>query len=247
MIIGLLSLVLALELLFHFVLAPRLVISHIQITADKGFALTDDQIVQVAGIGSGAYYFSVDPGVVKARLEAYPLIKSATVKKIFPSSVAITLSERLPFAVSLVDSPSGSIPIAFDEEGVVIQVGNSVASYDMPVVSGVAIPQIQLGMRLPPELVAFLGQLSRIKSSDAKLFSLISEFKFVKTAGSDFDVVLYPSAYKIKVRIGPTIDERQLKYIMMMLDVVSKQGMTDKLDELDFRTGQVVYKLKEGN
>lgn len=58
-------------------------------------------------------------------------------------------------------------------------------------------------------------------------------------------MLLFPAHRKVRVRIGTSIDEQLLTYIMMVLDVVSQQNMVDKLDEIDFRTGEVVYKIRE--
>ena len=102
-------------------------------------------------------------------------------------------------------------------------------------------------MKLPNELVGFLGSLEKIKEASPLLYGQISEIKFERTTGTSFSTVIYPSNYRVPVVIGDAIDLHQLKYILMVLDVVQKQGMSDKLQDLDFRTGQVVYKLKEGD
>ena len=247
LIVGLLSAVLVLELAFHFFIAPKLVIDHIQVTADQGFPLTEAQVLAIAGLDQTEYYFSLNAAAVRSRLAAYPLVKDATVRKIFPNGLSISLQPRIPFAVSLVDSGSGSVPVAFDDQGVVIRVGESaIGRGNLPIISGVSIPAIQVGMRLPSELVAFLGELRQIKEQSPGLFAAISEVRFVRLGGSNFDVVLYPRDYHVRVRIGNTIDAHELSYIMMVLEVTARQGMINKVDELDFRTGQVIYKLKEG-
>jgi len=247
LIVGLLSTVLVLELVFHFFIAPKLVIDRIQIDAGQGFPLTEAQILAIAGLDQTEYYFSLNAAAVRSRLAAYPLVKEATVRKIFPNGLSITLQPRAPFAVSLVDSGSGSVPVAFDDQGVVIRMGDSaIGRGDLPIISGVSIPAIQIGMRLPSELVSFLGQMEQVKAESPGLFAAISEVRFVRLGGSDFDVVLYPRDYHVRVRIGNTIDAHELSYIMMVLEVTARQGMINKVDELDFRTGQVIYKLKEG-
>jgi len=245
-VVAFLLFVLTLELVFHFVAEPKMLISRIEISAPPGFPLSDSQIVEMAGLDRGSYYFSLDSASIARKLDGYPVIQSAKVEKVFPNGVRITLTDRAPFAISLVDSASGTVPIAFDDQGVVIAVGNALANMNLPVISGVAVPQIQIGMQLPHELAAFVHELALVKATAPSLVDAISEIKFVRTSGSDFDVLLYPAAYRVRVRIGSSIDEPLMKYIMMVLDVVSNQGMADKLAELDFRAGQVVYRLKEG-
>ncbi len=247
LLIGALFIVLALEMVFHFVIAPNLLIDKVQITASDDLPLSNDQIVQIAGLDRPSYYFSLDVARIKAKLEAYPIIKEATVRKVFPAGIAISLVERRPFAVTLVNTASGSIPVAFDADGVVVRIGAVASAGDLPFVSGVEIPELRLGMRLPGELARFLSDLERIKATDPSLFADLSEVRFVRTVGSDFDVMLYPLAYRVPVLIGDTVDDQELRYIMMTLDVVAQEGLSAKLSELDFRSGQVVYRLKGGS
>lgn len=234
------------ELGFHFVVGPRLTIRHIEMNVGKGFPLSDAEIVRLAGLDQPVLYYAVSPERIAANLETYPLVKSAAVEKVFPNVLRITIVERNPLVISLVESEAHVVPVAFDSGGVAIEVGRSVTDYNMPVISGITIPQARLGMHLPPELVGFLREVAALKESAPALYSLISEIRFVKEGVAGFDAVLFLSNYHVPVKIGERINENLLKYVMMVLDVAQKQGMLNKLAELDFRTGQVVYKLKEG-
>lgn len=246
-IIFFLALVLVLELAFHFFIAPKLLISNIEINVGKSFPISNEQLLSAAGLTGPAYYYSVSTARIAANLEAYPIVKKATVRKVFPNGLRISITERKPLVMSLADINGRTVPVAFDSEGVAIEVGGSSGELDMPIISGIAIPAIEPGMKLPHELTAFLESLQTIKNESPLLLSQISEIKFERRGGTGFDAVLYPSNYRVPVIIGDTISVHQLKYIMMVLDVVQKQGMTDSLQDLDFRTGQVVYKLKEGS
>lgn len=245
--IGFLIVVLVLELSFHFFVAPKLLIRHIELNVGKDFPISNEVLLQEAGLTGPVYYYSLSNSKIAANLTAYPLVKSATVRKIFPNTLRISITERKPLVISLVNHGGRTVPVAFDSEGVAMEIGRAVTKYDMPVISGIAVPTIEPGMKLPSELVGFLADLQRIKDSSPLLYGQISEIKFERTTGTSFDTVLYPSNYRVPVVIGDTIDAHQLKYIFMVLDVVRKQGMSDKLADLDFRTGQVVYKLKEGS
>lgn len=234
------------ELGFHFIVGPRLTIRHIEMNVGSDFPLSDTEIVRLAGLEQPTFYYSVSAERIAANLETYPLVKSATVRKIFPDALRITIVERKPLVISLVEAGGRAVPVVFDSDGVAIQVGPSVTNYNMPVISGITIPKAQLGMHLPPELVEFLHEIAALKESAPMLYSLISEIRFEKQGVAGFDAVLFLSSYHVPVKIGQRIDENLLKYVMMVLDVAQKQGMLGKLAEIDFRTGQVVYKLKEG-
>ena len=246
-VIAFLAAVLVLELSFHFFVAPKLLIRHIELSVGKDFPVSNEALLQAAGLTGPVYYYSVSTSRIAANLRANPVVKTAAVEKVFPNTLKISITARKPLVVALVDQKGTSVPVAFDEDGVAVSVGKAIGKYDMPIISGIAIPTIEAGMKLPHELVSFLKELQKVKDSAPVLYSQISEIKFRRTAGTNFSTVLYPTNYRVPVVIGDTIDVHQLKYILMVLDVVRKQGMSDQLQDLDFRTGQVVYKLKGGD
>jgi len=61
--------------------------------------LTAREVLSSAGIDEHASLFSVDAEAVRARLLAMPLVREATVRKLFPDGLQITLVEREPFAL----------------------------------------------------------------------------------------------------------------------------------------------------
>ncbi|MFP4617903.1 MAG: cell division protein FtsQ, partial [Spirochaetaceae bacterium] len=93
-------------------------------------------------------------------------------------------------------------------------------------------------------LHSFLEDLEELKGDSPSLYRLISEVKFVKNNSTEYDVILYPSHYRVRVRIGPSIDKKLLTYVMLVLDVLSGRGMEDEVVEVDFRTDNVVYRVE---
>jgi hypothetical protein len=60
---------------------------------------------------------------------------------------------------------------------------------------------------------------------------------------ADFELLLYLTNSAVPVRVSAGIDESLLKYTLMVLDLLSKQGVLKDIQELDFRSGDVVYRL----
>ena len=75
---------------------------------------------------------------------------------------------------------------------------------------------------------------------------LISELRIVKKTDREFEVLLYPANHRVPVRIGPEINEKLCTYIMMVLDVMERENLLGSMDEIDFRTGEIVYSTREG-
>jgi len=236
--------VIVLELVFHFLVSPSVLIDKVVITADPGFIYTDDFLMGKAGLGSTDTFFTVKPKVIEKRLMLIPAIRSVSVKKLFPSVLKIDIVSRVPVGLSLISSDSGIVPSLIDRDGVLFLTGYNAKSLDLPIISGLDFPEIKDGMRMPKALCSFLEDMDSLKKSSPELYGLISEIKFVKKGTADYEVLLYPESYKTRIHIGDSIDEKMLKYIVMVLEVISKQPGMEKLEELDFRTGDIVYRIQ---
>ena len=242
-IVVILSLILAGELIYHLVLAPRLTIRTIAIQGD--LPLSDEEVLALAGVREGAPYFSVDALEVSQRIEQHPLVRDAQVAVSFPDTLTISASRRVALAAALARTESGTVPLVFDEEGVVFQIGLGDAADELPIVSGLRFAAVDLGLQLPALVVDFLEQLRTIKMNDPALYRLFSEYRIVQKNEYAYEVVLYPMHYSLPVRIGTSIDTDMIQYVMMMLDVLKGEGRLSSLAELDFRSGEGVLRPRE--
>ena len=232
------------ELGFHFWIAPSVLIDRIVISADSNFIYSDDFLLEKAGVGPSDTFFDIKTEIIEKRLLLIPAIQSVSVKKVFPSILKIDIESRVPVGLSLISTDAGVVPAMIDSEGVVFMTGYNMISMDLPVISGLDFPEIRDGMRMPKELCSFLEDMEGIKRLSPDLYGMISEIKFVRTGSADYEVLLYPKNYKTKIRIGSGIDEKLLKYIIMVLEVISGQPGMEKLEEIDFRTGDIVYRIQ---
>ncbi|HUV07710.1 MAG TPA: FtsQ-type POTRA domain-containing protein [Spirochaetia bacterium] len=230
------------ELLVAMFLVPNLTIRHLQVESD--FSISKSEVLSIAGIGRKEYYFSIRSEDIRERLSAYPLVKAARVEKIFPDTLKIVLSRRIPLALAFGREGQKSVPVALDEEGVVFQVGSGVTDWHLPVMSGL-IFKPQMGLRLPERLAPVLTELHRIRKESPELFDLISELKVTATTELDFELTFYPVQQNIRINLGNRFQEDLLKYSFLVLDVLRKQGIAEKVKDLDFRTGDVVYRKVE--
>ena len=240
----LLILTIIFEILFHFYVAPSLTIKKIEISSSKALGMSNNEIIKITGLSGTSNYFDVKSDSIKQRLLAVSSIKSVTVKKIFPSKIFIKIENRVPVGVCFIKSAGGMIPAAVGEKGILFPVSKHLNAADFPIISGIDVPSLKKGARLPLPLCSFLEDLESIRIASPELYSLISEIKFVKKNGMDYDVVLFPVNSKIRVRIGKELNIKTLKYIIMMLDVIAKQPAMSNLKEIDMRSGEVVYRMQ---
>ncbi|MCL2704656.1 MAG: FtsQ-type POTRA domain-containing protein [Spirochaetaceae bacterium] len=237
---------LILQIVFQLFIAPELAIKKIEIHCSNSFPLGNNDILKLAELEGNLFYFSINTAQVKNKLLQYSVIKTAEVKKIFPASLYIKVTERVPLGMALVNSGGKTIPVVFDEEGVIFEIGKSVSDYRIPVISGLKFTEIRLGLKLPEELIIYLSELKKLKESTPALFEQISELKFVNKNNSSYEVLLYPLNTRVRVRTENTINDNLIKQIFVVLDIIEKNGLESEMNELDFRSGQVVFKVKEG-
>ena len=243
-VIAILLLVLAAELIFHLLISPRMLIKRIDVSIDGSLLLDEQSLLAIAEVGNSPYYFEIDTESIVARLESYPPIRVAQVSKSFPDKLKISVWGRTPLVLALVEGESGTIPVTFDSEGVIFQIGESVANFDLPAVSGLTFASVRLGQRIARPLATFLDDLQRIRLVEPALFNLISEIKFVTKNHSGYEVILFAKSYPARVLVGSSIDAELMKRIVLVLDVLSQQE-EQFTGEIDFRTNDIVMRERE--
>ncbi len=243
-IIVLLSLTLAGELVFHLIISPRLVVKRVEVSAEGYCPLPDEEILRIAGMEGVLSYLNVSEAAVADRLMANPVIKTAVVEKHFPDKVSIAVTSRRPLASIFAEVDGRSRLFYVDNQGYILPSAAAEGDVSMPVLSGIRVLDVRPGMRFPEELTGYLTQLSALQADAPRLYNLISEIKFVKKSTAGYEVVLFPGHEHLRVRTGPELTEEMMRSILLVIDVVKRQGLLGSLEELDFRTGEVVYRAR---
>jgi cell division septal protein FtsQ len=241
-----LAAVLALIAAAVFVLPPLLRITCYKVSGNASMSQGD--ILSAALIHEKEYFFSLDVERVKAALEAQPRIASAKVEKLFPNGLCIAVVERRPVATALAEVGGRTVAVSLDAQGVAFAEASAAEASAMPVLSGLRFEGFRMGTHLPPAIAGLLASLGEVAASDPGLLSAISEIRFVNSPGSSetSEVLIYPLNQRIPVRAGTTINAQTLRSIILVLDVLGTKGIASSVKEIDFRTGTVVYRTKEG-
>lgn len=241
-----LAVVLCIELVWFFGATPCMAFSRIDVVSIPG--LDRSMVLRSAGIHEASSYMTVDVDQVEKALSTFPQVESAQVTKRFPDALSIVLKERSAVALTLVHQAGKLLPAYIDKEGVVFAVGNNNADQEgktLPLLSGLAFEGKVLGARLPQGLVGLLEDLSRIERTSPALLDAISEIRIQARSYDGFDCILYPIHHPIPVKMGSQLNEESLRYMMLILDVLTSKGI--EADEIDFRTGTVSYRTKEAS
>lgn len=241
---------------------PTLRITRYEISGNA--AMTREDVLSAALIHDREYFFALDVDRVKAALAADPRVASATVSKLFPNGLRIAVKERKAVAASLVALNGRPSAVCIDSEGVAFAEAGPDAAVSVPVLSGIRFEGFRLGTRLPPALARLMASLGEIQAREPELLAAVSEIRVVTAdppanaptaldatyIGSADDamteLLIYPLNHRIPVRAGASLDASMLRSIILVLDVLGTRGIAASVQEIDFRTGTVVYRSKEG-
>jgi cell division protein FtsQ len=64
--------------------------------------------------------------------------------------------------------------------------------------------------------------------------------------GAVHELLLFLVSSPVRIRAGGSVDETLLRSALMVIDLLSNQGVSKDIGELDFRGSDVVYRMKEG-
>lgn len=225
-----------------YIAVPALRISRLTVQSD--FSIDQTTLLAMAGLRGDEDFFSFDTDRVRTRLEEHYLVREAQVEKTFPNQATITLTRRRPLlAVVYGDETSGTRLGVVDDEGVLFSIPQG--SVSTPILSGIVFERLEYGLELPEMVKPLLQDIHRLKMNSPELFSLFSEFEIVPLRSGDFDVRLFFKSYAVPVLIDGSLDRELCTYIVLVLDALDREGLTDSISELDFRAGEIVYRLKE--
>jgi cell division protein FtsQ len=208
--------------------------------------MSSAEVAEASLVTPGSPLLAVDTGRVEAALLASPAIAEAKVSKVFPSRIRIEIVERRPVAVAIADIGGRSSLVAIDATGTAFARAEAASVADLPVLSGLRFEDWKPGTKLPDFLLPLLESLAAVEMSDPTLLALFSEIRIERSRYGELELLLFPLHNALPVRTGARLNPTLLRSIVLVLDALSTRGLAG-IDEIDFRTGTIVFRTKEGH
>ena len=186
--------------------------------------------------------FDVDQAV--ALLCSEPGISNARVEKKLPDKIYVSVTERIPVAVTFVAEQGHSYPLQIDKYGVLFPASprSKLDADSLPIVSGLPIEYVTDGARIADKYKPLIEQLSEIAEHSKNYFASISEICVMPKEFGNYELVLIPSQSKVRVLVDRSLNEDSLKYMMIVLDVMKL--LDSDATEVDLRYSQPSWKVK---
>jgi cell division protein FtsQ len=191
---------------------PHLAVRSIQV---EGAARSSpEEIVATAAIPLGTNILRIDPGAVRARLEALPQVRRAEIVREFPGQVTILVEERRPFTLV----HAGRLHW-MDEEARLVGEEREAVTPPVPIISGLSEDELASMRSAPgPKALAAMELVRTLMRSGSRLLAEISEIDMSRREGP----VLY-TLDGIEVRLGSEHWEERLARLEGVLAQLATQ------------------------
>lgn len=211
-------------------------------------SVSQDEIVQALQLGPEANLVNADIRAMEERILSNPKIDEAKISRSFPDRLFIQLTERTPVACVFVSDGTGTRPVAVDGDGVAFAYMDTMpAAKKLPVLSGIRFENFAPGQKLPAMLLPLLGDMAGLSGGDSRVLDAFSEIKVEKVGDSGADILLYPADRPIPVRMSARLTQSGLSSALLVLDILAARPDAASIEEIDFRTGTIVYRTKEAH
>ena len=194
--------------------------------------VSDREVARVAGVTMGESILSMDLEALLRRLLAYPLVRSASVRRRLPSALVIELEERVP--VALVRSDRNFI---VDRDGKVMSVTERDVKVPLPCLTGIAILDGKVTESAMEDLNAGLDLMEAVRAGG---FPSPESIDCVDVSNGN-DAVIVPARGRPLVHVGRENLQERLKRLRLVAADISARKQ--EIEYIELRAeGQVIAK-----
>ena len=156
-------LVLFVQIAWQVVILPKLKIQRVVLESD--IPIGDEQLLSILDVEKKPWPL-LDENNVQADLESLVTVREARVERVFPDTLKIWISKRRPLILMVNDEEENLDMVFFDRDGVVIALGATelVDSLNLPIVTGVNLPEVAIGDQLPDNLRTLMHDVDAIRT-----------------------------------------------------------------------------------
>lgn len=199
--------------------------------------VTHDEVLRLANVTSQNALFDINLAALQAALESNAFIRHATVQREMPSSIHVSITEREPTAILVLNGRTEHLYL--DDEGYLLPPVVSPAIYDLPVITGLDSAQtFKPGMRtMNADILSALEILKAARTVGPEVSHLISEVK----VSNGHDIVLYAFDGGTPVIFGQGNAVKKMATLDAFWKKFMVEGNVHALEYIDLRfEGQVV-------
>jgi cell division protein FtsQ len=209
---------------------PQLQVQHIAV---KGAEKLSEGEVEVLLEGlRGDQILSVDLDAYRARLLQSPWVAGASLRRVLPSTIEISVTERRPMGLARIE---GRLFLV-DASGVVIEEhGAQHSQYDLPIIDGLQVNSKESGFLIDPARAWLAARLIDATSADARIGPRVSQID----VSDAHNAVVLLDGDRALLHVGETRFVERLKSYLVLASTLRER--LDDIDYVDLRFDERIY------
>lgn len=233
------------QIIFYFLISPKLQVQNIIITG--AVEIEKELIVAAAGLHTRVFYGDVDVNHIRENILSLTQVRDAVVKKRFPNTVSIAISERIAVLVCITPHETIAQSVALIDQSGFIYAYQSADSRNelLPILSGFTFTEFTIGVQLPRALQSFMESLAQLKTDSVELYQQLSEVQIHAVGDDEFQIVLYFYPIPFPVYIYRTIDKQKIQQVYAINELLKNDTIANQPLALDFRSNFPILKYEE--
>lgn len=198
--------------------------------------LQSEEVKKAANIPFSTPIMQLDLRAVQQRIEQMPMVKSVSLARQFPATIAIRIEEVQPIVLF---NNNGLHPI--DELGSILPTPHHFKILDLPVLSGSVLMTKTKAARLNHHGLASIEYFAALRKYNSALYHDISEARLDSRGG----LVLYLMEEAVPVLMGKEQWLEKSERLLVVMQHLKTQTGKLKVAEFDLRfAGQVIARNK---
>jgi len=191
--LSLFVLVALVSMFYYFRNSTAFGIKHVEVLGDMHH-LSKDDVITLSGIKNTDKLFTIDLGSVQKNISRFYWVKEVRVRREFPSTIQIHVTERTPSALLLADNM-----YLIDELGIIFKKWEKGDPQDLPAITGFSNEMIKKYPRLTKTHLNFtVAFLNYLETQDFYKSDVLSEVHF----DSVFGFTVYTKNIGIEIYYG---------------------------------------------
>ena len=180
----------------------------------------------------GDQILSVDLDAYRARLLQSPWVAGASLRRVLPSTIEVSVTERRPMGLARLDSRLFLV----DASGVVIEEhGAQHAQYDLPIIDGLRGDSRETGFLVDPARAWLAARLIEATATDARIGPRVSQID----VSDAHNAVVLLDGDRALLHVGDTRFVERLKSYLVLAPTLRER--LDDIDYVDLRFDERIY------
>jgi cell division protein FtsQ len=202
-----------------------------RITVDGHHRLSAGEVLALVEGLRGRNILALDLEDWQQRLLSSPWVEEATLRRVLPSTIEVTVRERRPIAIGRM----GSALYLIDAHGVVVdEFGPAYADFDLPIVDGLAAPRGKEGL-VDEARAALAARLIAELAAQPELSKRVSQID----VSDAHDAVVMLEGDRALLRVGEEDFVERLQQYLELSDAL-RERVAD-IDYVDLRFAERLY------